>query len=411
VKVTIGLGLALRSPDETHRLPRSRASGAADLHARPTMNRIKGMDRMIRRTLLAGAALLALGALAPARADIVIATAGPITGNYATFGAQLKEGAEQAVADINAKGGVLGQKLKLEIGDDACDPKQAVSVANEFASKGVKFVAGHFCSGSSIPASKVYAEEGILQITPASTNPKFTDEGSWNTFRTCGRDDQQGAVAGKYIAKTFKGHKIAILHDNSAYGKGLADETKKAMNAAGVKETLYTPYTPGEKDYSALVSRLKEAGVDVIYVGGYHTETGLIMRQAKQQGMNPTIIGGDALVTNEYWQITGDTGEGTMMTFPSDPRKRPTAAAVVKEFKDKGIDPEGYVLYTYAAIQVWAEAANKAKTVDPKKVAAELKSGGPWQSVLGKIAFDKKGDVTESDYVLYQWHNGAYAEK
>lgn len=366
---------------------------------------------MIRRTLLAGAALLALGALAPARADIVIATAGPITGNYATFGAQLKEGAEQAVADINAKGGVLGQKLKLEIGDDACDPKQAVSVANEFASKGVKFVAGHFCSGSSIPASKVYAEEGILQITPASTNPKFTDEGSWNTFRTCGRDDQQGAVAGKYIAKTFKGHKIAILHDNSAYGKGLADETKKAMNAAGVKETLYTPYTPGEKDYSALVSRLKEAGVDVIYVGGYHTETGLIMRQAKQQGMNPVIIGGDALVTNEYWQITGDTGEGTMMTFPSDPRKRPTAAAVVKEFKDKGIDPEGYVLYTYAAIQVWAEAANKAKTVDPKKVAAELKSGGPWQSVLGKIAFDKKGDVTESDYVLYQWHNGAYAEK
>jgi branched-chain amino acid transport system substrate-binding protein len=369
------------------------------------------MDRMIRRTLLAGAALLALGALAPARADIVIATAGPITGNYATFGAQLKEGAEQAVADINAKGGVLGQKLKLEIGDDACDPKQAVSVANEFASKGVKFVAGHFCSGSSIPASKVYAEEGILQITPASTNPKFTDEGSWNTFRTCGRDDQQGAVAGKYIAKEFKGHKIAILHDNSAYGKGLADETKKAMNAAGVKETLYTPYTPGEKDYSALVSRLKEAGVDVIYVGGYHTETGLIMRQAKQQGMKPVIIGGDALVTNEYWQITGDTGEGTLMTFPSDPRKRPTAAAVVKEFKDKGIDPEGYVLYTYAAIQVWAEAANKAKSTDPKKVAAELKSGGPWQSVLGKIAYDKKGDVTESDYVLYKWHNGSYSEK
>ncbi len=365
---------------------------------------------MIMRTLLAGAAVLALGAAAPAKADIQIGVAGPITGSNATFGVQLKEGAEQAVADINAKGGVLGQKLVLNIGDDACDPKQAVSVANDFASKKVVFVAGHFCSGSSIPASKVYTEEGILQISPASTNPKFTDEGAWNTFRTCGRDDQQGAVAGAYIAKQYKGQKIAILHDNSAYGKGLADETKKALNKAGVKETLYSPYTPGEKDYTAIVSRLKQAGINVIYIGGYQTETGLIKRQSTQQGLNAVVIGGDALVTNEYWQITGDTGEGTLMTFPSDPRVRPTAAAVVKEFKDKGIDPEGYVLYTYAAVQVWAEAVEKAKTTDPKKVAAVLKSGGPWNTVLGKLGYDKKGDITESDYVLYIWHNGSYAQ-
>ena len=365
---------------------------------------------MIRRTVLAGAALLALGALAPARADIQIATAGPITGSNATFGAQLREGAEQAVADINARGGVLGQKLVLNIGDDACDPKQAVSVANDFASKKVVFVAGHFCSGSSIPASKVYAEEGILQISPASTNPKYTDEGGWNTFRTCGRDDQQGAVAGTYIAKQYRDHKVAILHDNSAYGKGLADETKKALNKGGVKEVLYSPYTPGEKDYSALVSRLKQAGANLIYIGGYQTEIGLIKRQATQQGLSAVVVGGDALVTNEYWQITGDTGEGTLMTFPSDPRARPTAAAVVKEFKDKGVDPEGYVLYTYAAVQIWAEAATKAGTTDPKKVAAELKSGGPWDSVLGKIAFNEKGDLTESDYVLYHWHNGSYSE-
>ena len=365
---------------------------------------------MIRRTLFAGAALLALGALAPARADIQIATAGPITGSNAPFGAQLKAGAEQAVADINAKGGVLGQKLVLTIGDDACDPKQAVSVANQFASKHVVFVAGHFCSSSSIPASKVYTEEGILQITPASTNPKFTDEGSWNTFRTCGRDDQQGAVAGAFIAKEYKGQKIAILHDNTAYGKGLADETKKALNKAGVKEALYSPYTPGEKDYSAIVSRLKQAGVNVIYIGGYQAEIGLIKRQSTEQGLNAVVIGGDALVTNEYWQITGDTGEGTLMTFPSDPRTRPTAAAVVKEFKDKGIDPEGYVLYTYAAIQVWAEAATKAGTTDPKKVAAELKKSGPWNSVLGSIAYDNKGDVKNSDYVLYIWHQGNYHE-
>ena len=368
---------------------------------------------MLRRILFAGAASLAVTltlAAAPAQAQIKIGTAGPMTGSNASFGTQMKEGAEQAVADINAKGGVLGQKLVLSIGDYACDPRQAVSVANKFASDKVVFVAGHYCSGSSIPASKVYAEEGILQITPASTNPKFTDEGSWNVFRTCGRDDQQGEVAGKFLAKEFKGHKIAILHDNSAYGKGLADETKKALNKAGITETLYSAYTPGEKDYSSLVSRLKGAGVDVIYVGGYHTETGLIARQSKEQGMNATIVGGDSLVTNEFWQIAGPAGEGTMMTFPSDPRRRPSAKEVVAEFKAKNIDPEGYVLYTYAAIQIWAEAAEKAKSTDPKKVAEVLKSSGPWPSVLGPLSFNKKGDVTISDYVFYIWHDGNYAE-
>ena len=367
---------------------------------------------MLKRTLLAGLGSLAVAATlsaAPAQAQIKIGTAGPITGAYASFGNQLKAGAEQAVADINAKGGVLGKKLELIVGDDACDPKQAVSVANNFASNKVVFVAGHFCSSSSIPASKVYAEEGILQITPASTNPAFTDNGSWNTFRTCGRDDQQGIVAGSYLAKTFEDSKIAVLHDNTAYGKGLADETKKNLNANGKQETMYQAYVPGEKDYSALVSRMKSEGINVIYIGGYHTETGLIARQAKEQGMKVTVVGGDALVTNEFWQIAGDSGEGVIMTFPSDPRKRPTAAAVVKEFQDKKIDPEGYVLYTYAAIQVWADAANKAGTTDPKKVGAVLHEGS-WNTVLGPLAFDAKGDVKVSDYVFYIWHSGKYSE-
>jgi branched-chain amino acid transport system substrate-binding protein len=367
---------------------------------------------MMKRTLFAGVAALALFgvvAAAPAQAQIKIGSAGPMTGSNATFGAQLKAGAEQAVADINAKGGVLGKKLELLVGDDACDPKQAVSVANKFAADKVVFVAGHFCSSSSIPASKVYLEESILEITPASTNPKLTDEGGWNIFRTCGRDDQQGAVAGAYIAKEFKGRKVAILHDNTAYGKGLADETKKEMNKDGVKETLYSAYVPGERDYSAIVSRMKQAGIELIYIGGYHTETGLIIKQARQQGMNVSVMGGDALVTNEFWQIAGEQGEGTMMTFPSDPRRRPTAQAVVKEFAAKKIDPEGYVLYSYAAIEIWAEAAEKAGTTDPKKVAEVLRAG-KWDSVLGPISYDKKGDVTVSDYVFYIWHNGAYAE-
>ena len=368
-----------------------------------------------RRVFLGATALAAVTAgrawaQQPGSGPIRIATAGPMTGQYAAFGAKMKAGAEQAVADLNGRGGVLGRQLALEIGDDACDPRQAVSVANQLAGRGVRFVAGHFCSGSSIPASKVYAEEGVLQISPASTNPRFTDDGSWNTFRVCGRDDQQGQVAGKYIAENFRGRNIAILHDNSAYGKGLADETRKALNAAGVQETLYSAYTPGERDYSAIVSRLQQANIGVVYIGGYHTEAGLILRQAKERGMNVTLIGGDALVTNEFWQITGASGEGTLMTFSSDPRKRAAAAEVVQRFRARGIDPEGYVLYTYAAIQVWADAAGKINNLDPRRIAEALKAQGPWQTVLGPISFDRKGDVTVPDYVFYVWKNGSYSE-
>jgi branched-chain amino acid transport system substrate-binding protein len=366
---------------------------------------------MLRRTLVAAAGAAALVASSGlAQAQIRIAAVGPMTGQYAAFGEQMRAGAEQAVADINAAGGVLGQQVVLEVGDDACDPRQAVSVANQLTGRGVRFVAGHFCSGSSIPASKVYLEEGVLQISPASTNPRFTDEGGWNTFRVCGRDDQQGMVAGTFIARNFPGKKVAILHDNSAYGKGLADETKKAMNAAGMQETLYLAYVAGERDYSAIVSRLQQAGIDVVYFGGYHTEAGLIVRQMRERGLRAVAIGGDALVTNEYWQITGAAGEGTLMTFSSDPRKRPAAAEVVAKFRAKNIDPEGYVLYTYAAIQIWAEAAKKAGTTDPRKIAEVLKSQGPWRSVLGEISFDRKGDVTVPDYVFYVWRGGSYAE-
>jgi branched-chain amino acid transport system substrate-binding protein len=366
------------------------------------------MKRLSLTALALGTGLL-FGGAASAQ-DIMIGTAGPMTGQYASFGQQLKNGAELAVADINAAGGVLGKKLKLEIGDDACDPKQARAVAEKLSGLKVPFVAGHFCSSSSIPASDAYAENNVLQITPASTNPQFTERKLWNTFRTCGRDDQQGGVAGAYMAKNYKGKNIAILHDKSTYGKGLADETKAALNKAGTKEKMYEAYTQGDKDFTALVSKMKAANIDVAYVGGYHTEAGLILRQMRDQGMKTQLISGDALVTNEFWSITGAAGEGVLMTFGPDPRKKASAAAVVKKFKDKGIDPEGYTLYTYAAIQVWAAAANKAKSTDPKKVAETLK-GGKWDTVLGSLSFDKKGDITVIDYVFYKWNkDGKYSE-
>ena len=361
----------------------------------------------LKGLLLAAAIPGVLAIAAPAMADILIATAGPMTGQYASFGEQMRRGAEMAVKDINAHGGVLGQQLKLAVGDDACDPKQAVAVANKFVSDGVVFVAGHFCSGSSIPASQVYTEENILQISPASTNPKLTDEGGPNVFRVCGRDDQQGIVAGNFLADHFGGKKIAILQDKTAYGKGLADETKKQLNARGLQEVMYEAYTAGEKDYSALVSKMKEAGVDVFYVGGYHTEAGLMIRQAREQGYNVQLVSGDALVTDEFWKITGKAGEGTLMTFSPDPRKNPAAAPVVEEFRATGYEPEGYTLYTYGAIQAWVQAVEKAGSTDTEKVEAAL-HGDKFGTVLGSIGFDDKGDVTAPGYVFYIWKNGKY---
>ncbi|MGC2083970.1 MAG: branched-chain amino acid ABC transporter substrate-binding protein [Bradyrhizobium sp.] len=342
--------------------------------------------------------------------DITIAVAGPMTGTESAFGRQMKNGAEMAVDQLNASGGVLGKKLALDSEDDACDPKQARSVAEKIASAGIPFVAGHYCSSSSIPASEAYADGNVLQITPASTNPLFTERKLWNVARVCGRDDQQGAVAAAYIAKNFKGKNIAILNDKTTYGKGLADETKKALNKAGVTEKLYESYNKGDKDFNAIVSRLKRENIDLVYVGGYHQEAGLILRQMRDQGMKTILMAGDAMADKEFASITGPAGEGTLFTFGPDPRKKPTAAAIVEKFKAKNIDPEGYTLYTYAAIQVWSQAAKKAGTTDPKKVMDVIKAGS-WDTVIGKLEYDAKGDIKQLDYVVYKWDaSGNYAE-
>jgi branched-chain amino acid transport system substrate-binding protein len=345
--------------------------------------------------------------------DIRIAVVGPITGSNAAIGEQMSRGARMAVEDINAQGGVLGRKLVLDIADDACDPKQAVAAANDVVGKGAVFVAGHYCSSSSIPASAVYHEAGVLQITPASTNPALTDDAAkkgWNNvFRVCGRDDAQGAVAGKYLADHYKGKNVAIIHDKTAYGKGLADETKKAANQLGVKEVMYEAINQGDKDFTALVSKMKQANIDVIYFGGYQTEAGLIVRQAHDQGLKAPLIGGDALVTEEFWKITGPAGAGTLMTFAPDPRKVPAAKAVVDRFMAQGYNPEGYTLYTYAAIQSFKAAAEQAKSIKLDDLSKTLKSA-KIDTVIGPLQWNEKGDVTDPKYVFYIWKDGKYAE-
>jgi branched-chain amino acid transport system substrate-binding protein len=359
---------------------------------------------MMRISTLSLAFLLAAF---PAYADVTIAAVGPITGQDAPTGEQMQRGVQAAIDDINASGGVLGQKLNLVVKDDACDPKQSVAIANELGGENVFAVVGPMCSGSAIPASKAYNEEGILMISASATSPLLTDQGFDNVFRTCGRDDQQGSLVGEFIAKKYKDQNVAIVQDKTAYGQGLADQVKKTLNGAGIHEAMYEAVSRGERDYSSLVSKLKENNIGVVFYGGYHTEAGLIVRQMRDQGVKAVFIGDDDLTTKEFWSITGAAGEGAFMSFNPDPRQRPEAADAVKRIRATGFDPEGVTLYSYAAVQVAVEASQRAKSLDPAKVMVVLHQG-IYSSVIGDLSFDKKGDVTRPDYIMYRWSNGAY---
>jgi branched-chain amino acid transport system substrate-binding protein len=361
----------------------------------------------MKKVWLSGLVLAAgLAFATAANAQLKIGVAGPITGPNASFGAQLVQGVSQAAEDFNKSGGILGQKIEVEQGDDVSDPKQGVSVANKFVGDGVKMLVGHFNSGVTIPASEVYADNGVLFITPSATNPKVTERGLWDAFRTCGRDDQQGALWAQLALTKLKDAKIAILHDKTPYGQGLADFAKATMNAGGKKEVLYEGVNVGEKDYSAVVSKIKASGADYLMWGGLHTEGGLIVRQMRDQGMKTVMISGDGITDDEFAQIGGPGVEGTLMSFGPEPRNNPAAKAVVAAFKAKGFEPQGYTLYSYAAMQIFKQAAEAAKSLDPKKVAEAMHSGLAFHTVIGDISYDKKGDRTTVDYVWYVWKKG-----
>jgi branched-chain amino acid transport system substrate-binding protein len=371
------------------------------------------MNRFVTLGVALGLGVMIAG---HASAQVKIGIGAPITGGSAAFGAQIKQGTEQAVEDLNAAGGVLGQKFVIvSVGDDRADPKEGVSVANKFAADGVKYVVGHFNSGITMPASEVYQENGILEITPSATNPQITERGMWNIFRVCGRDDQQGGVAGAIIAAKFKGKRIAIVHDKTTYGQGLAEETRKALNAKGIKEVFFEGVNKDDKDFTALVSKLKAVNPDLVYWGGLHDTGGVILRQMRDQGLKAPMMGGDGMADDEFAAIAGPGAEGTLMTFSPDPRINPKNKAIVDLFRKKrGFEPQSYTLYSYAAVQIIKQAAEAAKSIDPKKVAEVMHSGKPFDTVLGTVSFDKKGDVTgylvdgknKDRYVLYMWKKG-----
>ncbi len=346
--------------------------------------------------------------------QVVVGVAGPMSGQFGFIGEQMKRGAQQAVDDINAKGGVLGKKLKLVAADDGCDAQKASTVAADFIKQKAVVVVGHFCSGASIQASAAYAQAGVLQITPASTDPKLTEEAAskgWShVFNIAGRLDAQASVAGDYLAAKYKGKKVALIDDKSPYGKALVEEARKAMNKKGLKEAISDEVAQGDKDFSALIAKMKEANVVAVYFGGYQAEAGLLVRQAQDQGLKAQFVAGDALVTDDFWKASGPAGEGVLMTFRPDPRNQSAAKDVVDEFKKGDYDPAGYTLFAYAALQVFADAAAQGKSLKVAELAKMLHSH-KYATVVGSIAFDKKGDVVSPDYVLYVWHNGRYEEQ
>lgn len=357
--------------------------------------------RMIVRTMTA--ALMAAAIAYPAMADIKIGVAGPLTGPNAAYGAQYKTGVEAAVAEINAAGGVLGEQLSVVTGDDVSDPKQGVSVANKFVADGVKFVVGHYNSGVTIPASEVYAENGVLFVTPTATNPMVTERGLWNAFRACGRDDQQGGIAAKFILEKLKDKKVAIVDDKSTAGQGIADEMRKAYHAGGGKEVLSEQINPGEKDYSALVAKVKQSGADLLYYGGQHTEAALIVRQMRDQGVTAVLMGGDGISNSEFGAIAGPAAAGTLMTSFPDPTTLPDAKTAAAELTKRGVPLEAITLYAYAATQVIADGIAKSGGQDTQKVADQLHSGAEISTVIGPISYDAKGDIKQPGFVVFEW--------
>jgi branched-chain amino acid transport system substrate-binding protein len=341
--------------------------------------------------------------LAPALAEIKIGVAGPMTGPNAAYGQEYLAGVRAAADKINATGGVLGEKLTVVDGDDQSDPKQGVTVANYFVGDGVKFVVGHFNSGVTIPASDVYAENGLLFVTPTATNPKVTERGLWNAFRACGRDDQQGSIAAKFVLEKFKDKKIAIIDDKTTAGKGIADEMRKAFEAGNGKPVLTEEINPGEKDYSAVVGKIKASGADLLYYGGMHTEAGLLVRQMRDQGVNTVLMGGDGISNSEFAAIGGQGAAGTLMTSFPDPTKHAEAKEAVADLAAHKMPQEAVTLYAYAATQIVVNGISKVGKPDPKAVAEYLHSGAPVSTVLGPISYDSKGDIKQPGFVAFEW--------
>jgi branched-chain amino acid transport system substrate-binding protein len=354
-----------------------------------------------RWVVLVSVILIAVFGARAAGAEIMIGVAGPMTGAQAWFGEQFERGAGMAAVDLNATGGILGQEVQLVVGDDFCDPDQAVAAASKLVGDGVVVVVGHWCSHSSIPASKVYEEAEILMISPGSASAKLTDEGGPNVFRVYGRDDRQGAMVGDYLVDHWAEKEVAVLDDGTTWGAGVANSVRRRLHERGLRVAVDETFTRDEAEYSDLVSKMQAAGVDVLFVGGLHREAGLIFRQAHERGYELQLIAASSMATEDFPMIAGPALEGTVMIATADMRQSAQAAEAVARFRAQSYEPLGTTLNAYAAVQVWAQAVKAAGSLDLDAVTAVMHSR-QFDTVLGRIGFDEKGDVTGFD--PWQWY-------
>lgn len=348
--------------------------------------------------------LALFAATAHAEDTITIALAGPETGPVTQYGTIQKIGAEAAIDFVNANGGLNGKKLVVKTYDDACEPKQAVTVANQIVNDGVKFVIGHLCSSSTMPAAEIYDENGIVMITAASTSPELSQKGYSTILRTIGTDLQSAPVSAAYIADVIKPKHIALLHDKQAYGQGLVDAVAAGLKARGIEPVIVEGVNKGQSDFSALITKLKNANVDFVYWGGFHPEAGAILRQGADQGFKPVFMGADGVDNVDLFAIAGNAAEGVLATVPKDFSAAPENAAIVEAIKAKKQDPNGpFVMPSYAAVQVIAEAAKRSGSDDPETIAKTLREG-EYDTAIGKIGFAENGDLKDFHSVIYELH-------
>ncbi len=340
---------------------------------------------------------------------IKIGIAGPMTGDQAKMGMDFRNGATLAVEEWNQKGGVLGKKIELIVSDDQHDPKQAVSIANKMINDGVVGVIGHFNSSCSIPASDVYNRSGIPMITPGSTNPQLTDKGYKNVFRVCGRDDQQGKIGAIFVIEQLKLKNVAILHDKTTYGQGLADEFKKHIGDKA-KIVYYGGIVQGDKDFKMVLTTVKSKKPDIVFFGGIYPEAGLLVKQSRELGLNVPFLSGDGTIDPKFIEIAGaSAAEGTYLTFSPDPKNIPSAKDFIKNYQSKFGEIGPYSIYAYDATNILLTAINAANSTDGAAISDKLHSM-EFNVALGNIKFDSKGDVTVSPYVVWITRNGKFEE-
>src|SRR5690349_12992503 len=367
----------------------------------------------IKLNLIVAATVFAFANVASAQDMVVkIGHVAPTSGGIAHLGKDNENGARMAIDELNAKGVTIGgKKAKFELlaEDDAADPKQGTAVANKLVDAKVNGVIGHLNSGTSIPASKIYSDAGIPQISPSSTNPKYTQQGFKTTFRVVANDDQQGPTIAHYAVENLKAKKIAVIDDSTAYGQGLADTFEKTAQSLGAQIMAREHTTDKDTDFKAILTKIKGRAPDLIMFGGIDPQAGPMVKQMSELGIKAKYIGGDGMQTPNFIKLAGPASEGVMASMPSLPKeKMPGGAAFLQKYKAKfNQDVELVAPMRYDAVMVFIDSMKRAGSTDPAKFLAEVGKTN-YQGVIGPIAFDEKGDLRNGPITVYVVKGGKW---